>query len=313
MKNCTISKSLVIAAALMGAVAFTSCSRNEDVSDNGRSAVRFASSIGHVATLQRASAGTRAAGTTWTSGDSIGVFMVNMGTKNIAEDANNKKYTTSGNSSFTGDASNIIYYPMDGSNVDFIAYYPYKSSTTLTAAINVTISVEQTTANQPTFDLLYAATTGKYSKASTGMVPLTFGHQLTKLVINTKAGEGLLPTDLAKMTIKINGMNTANTFNLSEGKLGATSTIPSGITPRMITDGSEYDAIIMPATFAANAVSVVFTLDKTKEDFTWKIPAGTFAAGKVNTYDITLARTGVTFTGTITDWDTGTGGSYTAN
>lgn len=295
---------------LTGLVAFTSCSVNDEI-ETYDGAVRFTAGIEQVATPQT-QVGSRAAGTQWGS-DAIGIFMVADGTTNLVENAINRRYTTTGDGNFTPDAGEDIYYPMDNSVVDFIAYYPYNSANTTLSNINVAIQTTQTAANQPDFDLLYSKDgTGKKSDGA-NPVTLTFDHMLAKIVMNivqpsslSSNNTGLTDNDLAGMTVTIKGMNTVNTFNLSNGTLG-TAITPVDITPRMIPNSDSYDAIIMPAaaTAALGDFSVDFIINPTTnpETFTWKMPAGTnFVGGNEYTYDVTLSRTGVTATGTINAW-----------
>lgn len=272
-------------AALAGLVAFTSCSVNDDIQDNA--AVRFTAGIDGATAIGPES---RAAGSEWASGDAIGIFMTDGAAAVLAA---NKHYTTTGASAFTAVTGDELYYPMDGGTVGFIAYYPYASGTAL-GNINVTIG-DQT--DQPSFDLLYSSgATG--SKASTTPVALTFEHKLAKIVMNCTA-DASVGTALTGMTVTIKGMNTANTFDLSTGTLGTPGTV-AAITPRTVADGSEYDAIIMPGSYLADVITVEFTVGT--DTFTWNVGATSFEGGNEYSYDVTLTRTGVNVTGTITPW-----------
>lgn len=287
-------------AALAGAMVLTSCNVNDDIQDSGDGAVSFTSGIRQVATPN---GGTRASGTTW-GNDAIGIFMVADNTTTVVENAANRQYTTTGNGNFTAATGQDIYYPMNNSVVDFIAYYPYNAANSTLGNINVAIETDQTVADiQPTFDLLYSKDgTGKKSDAATP-VTLTFDHMLAKIVMNCEA-DATVGQSLDGMTVKIKGMNTVNTFNLSNGTLGTATTV-ADITPRMIPNSDSYDAIILPAaaTAALGDFSVDFTLATTGETFTWKMPIGTdFVGGNEYTYDVTLSRTGVTAVGTINAW-----------
>lgn len=296
LSNAVAKKSKSLAwAIVVGAMTLTSCHKDEKTVDNA--AVRFTAGINQEPTAEPES---RASGSAWTSGDAIGVFMMQSGT---ALESNNQ-YTTDGTSTFTAVAGDELYYPMDGSAVNFIAYYPWKTGTAL-GNIDVEIGTTQTTATQPTFDLLWASAnnggTG-YNKVShaTTAVPLVFTHKLAKLVMNCSADPSV-EASLTGMTVTIKGMNTENTFNLSTGDLGSPDT-PADITPRTITDGSVYDAIIMPGAYDAADVTVEFVAGG--ETFTWDVGATSFAGGNEYTYAVTLTRTGVLVSGTITPWIT---------
>lgn len=293
-------KYLAVLGALVCAAAFTSCNANDDIDDtNG--AVRFTAGIDQQATPAGVLA-SKAAGTLW-GNDAIGIFMVEGTATHYA----NSKYTTAGTGAFTAAAGHEMYYPMSGNAVDFIAYYPYEDGATLGTPIDVTIGTTQTATNQPDFDLLWTKAdnggTG-YDKVSheTTPVALTFEHKFAKIVMNCTADVSVgVPFD--DMTVTIKGMNTVNTFDLSTGNLAAAGT-PAPITPHTVTNGSAYDAIIMPGDYNAGDVTVDFKVGD--DTFTWTLTAtdASFEGGNEYTYAVTLTRTGVIVTGTISPWTT---------
>lgn len=292
--RCLLSYSTAIAALIL----MSSCSKTDDIGSNG--ALNLKAQIGKAAT--------KAGGTSWSAGDAIGVFMVNNGTTTIAENAANKKYATTGTSSFTAVSGSEIFFPMDGSSVDFIAYYPYSSTiSALTDSYSIDVSDQSTPAS---IDLLWAkadnAGTG-YSKTAM-TASLNFSHKLTRLIINIAAGTGMSGS-LSGTSVTINNTNTTNTMSLTDGTLG-TAASPADITPKTDTDGSSYSAILIPGSYQ----NFVMTFTKNGETFTWTPTNGlAFAAGTEYTYNITLDRTGVTIDGcTITPWSSGTGGTGSA-
>jgi hypothetical protein len=99
------------------AIIMTSCS--EDREENRYSeAIQFASAIGNMAQQTRTANG----GDEWVQNDAIGVFMVNHEGSNIVGGAANKRYIATGsNNTFTAAEGNALYYPVNGSAVDFIA------------------------------------------------------------------------------------------------------------------------------------------------------------------------------------------------
>lgn len=308
VRNLHVAKScnlLVILVLLAEVMMLGACSVNDGIQESDNNAVRFTAGIGDLATLQGEPV-TKTAGTTWDSGDAIGIFMVgNGGTTTVH--AENKQYTTTGGNTFTPATGNEIFYPMDGSKVNFIAYYPYESGATLGTPINVTIGDQN---NQSAFDLLYSSgATGSKATASTP-VSLTFGHKLAKLVMNTTADASVGVSSLVGMAVKINGMNAQNTLDLKTSTLGTATDNATPIIPRTVTDGTVYDAIIMPGSYAAGMITVEFTTGT--ETFTWNVGAETFDGGNEYIYAVTLTRTGVKFTGTIKPWTTIDRGTGTA-
>ncbi|MDR2810204.1 MAG: fimbrillin family protein [Tannerellaceae bacterium] len=308
MKAIKKSKILVMNAALLGMVAFSACNVNDGIEDgNQPQAVRFSAGIANQA-VQNDAPITKAAGTIWASGDAIGVFMVEKGMTTIAENAVNRQYTTTGNSTFTTASGQDIYYPMDGSAVDFIAYYPYATGKAISDQLSVNVSGAQTAASQAAIDLLWAKANNNgsgYTKA-TPNVALSFDHKLSKIVMNVKAAANV-NASLTGMTVSIGYMNTENTFNLSTGTFGTPGT-PAAITPCKLATAktgfdASYDAVILPGTYPDGMVTVTFTVGG--EPFVWKIPATTFNSGAEYTYAITLTRTEVKVTGTIKPWAAG--------
>lgn len=280
-------------ATLIVALTVGSCSVNDEIQDNA--AVRF------TATVNKAAAVTKAAGVTW-GNDAIGIFMVKSGTTEIAESATNRQYTTPASGTFTAATGNEIYYPMNGSTVDFIAYYPYENGAVLTTSIDVVITTIQNATNQPLFDLLYSTGATGSKAAATTPVELKFSHKLSKIVMNCTA-DASVGASLTGMAVTIKGMNTENTFDLSTGTLGVPTTV-TDIIPCTETNGSVYDAIIMPGNYAAGALTVEFALASTGEVFTWSVAEENFEGGNEYTYDVTLTRTGIIVTGVISPWIT---------
>lgn len=307
-------KTKFLSVTVLAALLFAGCSSEDEKIDNQEpQPVRFSTAIHKAEGVQK----TRAADDAWAAGDAIGVFMVGNGSTAIAENAVNRKYTTKGGDSFTADAGQEVYYPMDGSPVDFIAYYPYADAKELGVPIDVKIETTQTADNQPAFDLLYAQADNSgsgYTKTSDVTVPLQFEHKLTKLIMNTTADTGVDTPDLKGMTISIKGMNTESTFNLSDGALG-TADKKADIAPRTITDGELYDAIILPGNYSDGDITVEFTINPTgskPETFVWNIGDIAFEAAKEYSYEVKLTRTEVEVTGTITDWKVEDKGEVTA-
>lgn len=258
-------KRFLILSALV-AVCLSSCSNDEDVNVND-GAVCFTAGIGKeaVATPQ-----SRAAGTQWGAGDKIGIFMVYSRTDDIADNASNKEYTTAnGAGIFTPIIGNEINYPVDGSQVDFIAYYPHAENAPLGAPLSVQVATTQTATSQAGCDLMWAkANNGGpgYDKYDTDAVELTFGHCLSKLTMNCKLDKSVGVSTLDGATVTIKGMNTRNTFDLKNAALSSMPDTPQDIVPNKLsvaTTGflATYDAIIQPGSYAAGAVTVEFEVN----------------------------------------------------
>ena len=124
---------------------------------------------------------TRATGDSWSEGDAIGIYMVEAG-KGLAVEsilAQNAKYVTESDGLFYPAAVDYdVKFPLDGSYVDFIAYYPYG---TISSNFEYMIDVADQ-ADQSTIDLLYADNARGLNKGYP-FVDLTFTHQLSKLLV----------------------------------------------------------------------------------------------------------------------------------
>lgn len=262
---------------------------------------------------------TRAYGTQWQPNDAIGIFMLKAGSTDICEDADNRKYYTSdGNTSFFTTVEQTIYLPLDGSSVDFVAYYPYQQ--TLTNG-SLALDVSSQT-NLPAIDLLVA------SAKTTNVAPydnnhpqvtLGFTHRLTKLELNIIAGSGLQTSDLKGLKVEISKQRTSGTYDPQFQTFGILSSPIQTVTMNTNSDGTTSQAILMPnsASDGINPVvagrELIFTLAATGDVFRWSIPdSKLFEQGDRNIYNITLNRTGVEITATITDWNTVTGGNGSA-
>lgn len=309
-------QNLMMWGALVSAMCFSSCSNDEET-DVNNGAVRITAAIGHDAVATPAS---RAAGTQWAAADAIGIFMVNHGATTLAGATGNKQYvTTRGDGAFTPAAGHEIYYPMDNSAVDFIAYYPYADNATLGTSLDITIATTQTDATQAATDLMWAKADNSgsgYTKDGNATVALTFGHCLSKLTMHCKVDPSVgAPALLDLTTVTIRGMNTSAGFDLAAGALGAASGTPADIAPRKLSAApagfhGAYDAIVLPAAYAAGNLAVDFTIYG--EDFTWNVDPVTFLPGYEYIYEVTITRTKVTATGTIKPWNPVNKGPVTA-
>ena len=305
-KNRILSVTIILA----GMLALVSCNTNDNdntLQPTGPQPIQFTAGIGQPVV---ANPNTRALGTMWNDGDAIGIFMVDHGTTTISPGATNRKFVIDAKADkFQAVLGDEIYYPMDAANtVDFIAYYPHRANATLDTALPVSTTDQSA---QTTFDLLWATAdnTGlgynKDEHAETP-IPLNFAHRLAKLTMNCTAEANTGYADLDKVVVTIRGMYTATTFNPKTGMLG-TSATQQAFSPRRATTPTAgalatFDAIIIPANYAANQLTVTFTISD--ETYTWDVDPIEFESGKEYIYQVILTRTGVTATGTIIPWET---------
>lgn len=289
-----------ILAGAVAALTLSSCSNNlDDNSSWGSDSqnVKFSSYIEGQKTV-------KASGTTWTTGDKVGIFMKKAGADLGAATAANKQFIADDRGNLTAAAADqALVYP-EGA-VDFVAYYPYTASVTENK-----VAVDVKNQSKPAdIDLLYSNNATNVT-ASANAVNLGFKHQLATVRLNIKA-QGIAST--AGLTATLTGSKTAGSFNLADGSLAVTDASAADIAFTVNAAGTQAEAIVLPQN-AAN-VKVKFTLnDKTVEQ---ALPAAsaTWAAGNRYAIDVTLKgeSTGEIYVNfgqaTITDWTDVPGGN----
>ncbi len=280
----------LLAAGLMTA----GCGNDETVQsdDNGRVALHVTSGIV-----------TRAVDNTWQVGDAIGLFMLNG---SEADTYVNVKYTTPDNgtsAAFTAaDEKETVYLPVDGTTRDFIAYYPYQQGLTADQPVYAINLADQS--NLPAIDLMVAEkVTGKSRTDYTA--PFVFTHRLSKVVMDIRPGVGLTAADLAGLTASISGQPVTGTFNVLTGTDAAASTSePATIALQTAADGRSAQGIVFPSTDYSGMALKFHTV--AAGDYTWPLTGSTmaqrFEAGKKYLYTITVNKTNLSVSASISDW-----------
>ena len=278
--------------AFAAAVVLTSCNKEQGFEPSDRVAAEFTE-----ATITRATA------TAWEAGDAIGVYMVaNDGALTDAaaiDGAANISHTISDplTGTFAATPTEQIYFPVDGSAVDFHAYYPHQAGMT-DGVYKVDVSDQS---DHPAIDLLTAKVANK-TKTSPS-VAFQFAHRLSKLSITIAAGDGLKAADLTGVTVKITGLPATANYNIGTGVFTPATTTTDIAAQMTGANGLTAEAILIPQTITANSVQVVFTLTNDME-FGWNLAALALEGGSNHTYAIKLNRTGVTVTSSnIDDWN----------
>lgn len=263
----------------------------------------------HVAATFTATAITRVADNAWEEDDQIGISMTVNGETTLADGAYENVPHTVGEAGESGTFSPddaVIYFPVDGSSVYFYAYYPYS---TLDVDKNIAVSVASQSFSD--IDIIAAKAEAKTKAAPTVTFSGddSFEHQLSKLTITLKAGDGI--TSLSGLETTIKGQYTTAKYNIYSGEVSDKGDV-ADITAVTAADGTTAEAILIPTDAIAGS-TIVFTLDG--NDYTWDTKAVEFEQGSEHSYTVTLTRTGITSISgsTISNWGTGTGGSITAS
>lgn len=289
-----------ILAGAVAALTLSSCSNNlDDNSSWGSDSqnVKFSSYIEGQKTV-------KASGTTWTTGDKVGIFMKTAGADLGAATAANKQFIADDRGTLTAAAADqALAYP-EGA-VDFVAYYPYTASVTENK-----VAVDVKNQSKPeAIDLLYSNNATNQT-ASANAVNLGFKHQLATVRLNIKA-QGIAST--AGLTATLTGSKTAGSFNLADGSLAVTDASAADIAFTVNAAGTQAEAIVLPQN-AAN-VKVKFTLNGKTVEQALPAASATWAAGNRYAIDVTLKgeSTGEIYVNfgqaTITDWTDVPGGN----
>lgn len=247
---------------------------------------------------------TRAHDGSWDKGDAIGIYMLDGG----APESSNCKYTTTAEGqegSFTAAEGQTIYFPTNGDTRDFIAYYPWRD---LKGSITYNVDVtDQST--QEAIDLMGAAKVTDKSKDDPA-VAFTFTHKLVKLYMNIRPdGNSLNSADMEGLKVTITNQRTKATYDVLAG--GGVTVDTSGdtkeITLKTASDGTSAEGIVLPAE-NTNGMLLTFKL-KDQTTFTWAVKnaekSQKFIAGNKYLYTITVGKTALEVTSTVTDWTPG--------
>ena len=197
------------------------CNKEDNVYDESPLLAQFSATIGN-------SGPTRASGTSWESGDEIGISM--------SDRYFNMKYVTlSGDGSFEGSP---MYFKNKREPVTVTAYYPFAGDQGVALnSIEACTSAEfQAEGKQSEIDFLFARNenvTGADPK-----VKFNFSHRMSLLTLTFKNGSG---ADVNKITsYTIVGAKLDGTFNLSDGVCSAKS---DGEAKNLIIDLSNVEVI----------------------------------------------------------------------
>lgn len=256
---------------------------------------------------------TRAYDKTWEAGDAIGIYMLNG---DVTDGNGNRKYTTAEkteNGSFTAAEGQTLYFPVDGAQRDFVAYYPYRE--TLADGNVYTVDVSHQTP-QKDIDLMGAAKVEGKDK-NDPHVAFVFTHKLVKLDITIKAdGTSLTDDKLTGTTVSISNQQTAATYNVVTG---GEATVTAG-TPAEIalhTDGLNAEGIVLPAATTENMVLTFTVPGLGGQAFHWSVNSAekskAFEAGSKYLYTITIGKAGVEVSSKVEDWTPGNEGGETGN
>ena len=221
----------------------------------------------------------------WGPGDRVGLFMKRAGQ---ALTAGGAIYGEADNLSMRVEgellvSDHTIYYPEDGNNVDFVAYYPHSSvGSGCTLAMNLTVQNETSPS-----DLLYSDNAGGITPSTTP-VELNFVYALAKIKVTVTGSENLALTssDFAGMTMNMVGLYRQASWRLADGSF-SDFTDRSPISPYRTGNtavSTTFEALVFPV---AESGTITFVFNVGGDDYYCNVP-NNFAGGMCYEYDIKL-------------------------
>ena len=154
------------------------------------------------------------AGTIWSGGQNIGVYMLKSGTREVIGDYANLKFLADnrGSTGYLVPADNVpAYYPTDGTEVDFRVYYPYNENVqTRTLGLHQTEVVINNTTKPDA--LLYSDNCRGKNGSDRPTVQIKSMLSLIKMELHSDM------KDAASVTATIRNTATRAIFDIMEGK-----------------------------------------------------------------------------------------------
>ena len=271
-----MNKYILIAAT---ALTFAACTNEEmNTVPDGKVALQVN------ATIQGAQ--TRASGTEWAEGDEIGISI--MG--NSVTTYTNVCYKWNG-SSFTTSPNNAIYFETS-ETVTFHAYYPYKGSADYTGVS--TAADNQTAANQPKIDFLYAS--GATASKDKPIVNFTddhaFTHCMSQITLTFIEGDGM---DLdGSWSYMLGGLKLQGTFSPQTGIATADDVTAAPLTVNLTevqpTSGSYIAPSLILFPQEVTSIPIIVTVGGQDYTGTLSVKDGKFQSGNNYTWKITVSK-----------------------
>lgn len=252
---------------------------------------------------------TRAEGSTWHAQDAIGLFTLDPETSAVVDGQANYRYLNQSAAGATAtfspaDAQNTAYFPVDGSKVSVLAYYPYNANVTPgSGTLPVPVDVADQT-HLPAIDLMTSAAV--QADKSNPAVQLSFEHRLTKLSITLQADASFPSgTDLSTATLTLTGTPATAQYDLVAQSLTPSATAQDIALPLSPASGgtATSQAIVIPT---AAGKGVAFKIAVNGDEYTGKLPGDVaLKAGEEVTVTITLKKSKAEIEASIRPWGTG--------
>lgn len=234
------------------------------------------------------------------AGDEAGLYVVNRRADGSAaplqaqgNHVDNMCFTYSG----TWTPASPIYWLDNETHADFYLYYPYKASVADVEAVPYSVAADQSTeVAYKSGDVVIGSALNVAPTESA--VSIKAKHVMSQMLVTLEPGNGFTDESLAAadVSVKINGIKTAATVNLSTATVTATGSATT-ITPLHVDNA--YKALIVPQSVAEGNLITV-TVDG--RDFNLK-KAFTFVSGKRHRFTVTLSKTSSGVNVDINPWE----------
>ncbi len=148
----------------------------------------------------------------WSANDAIGIAMMDYERIHMIDNIYNYRYyTPSGSESFIpASEEQVLYYPWDGSQVYFKAYYPYLED--LSPEMRFNVNVENQT-NLQAIDIMTGKHLSGFSKTDPN-ADLRMYHRLSKLIFRFFYEEGLEELSSLDYDVIVKGMKVSGTCDI---------------------------------------------------------------------------------------------------
>ncbi len=241
------------------------------------------------------------------NGDQIGLYAVDYigATPGPLSDAGNHVDNMRFTRSETWKSDRPVYWTDDSTPADLYIYYPYTNIRSA-KAVQFDVKADQSAeASYRSSDLMIGKASAVIPAGSTTSIPV--GHVMSRVIVSLEAGDGFTAQSLAdtKITVKINGVKTCSTVDLSTSTVSASGSA-STITP-LLSDGA-YKAIVVPQSVSE---CDLITVTADGRDFSLR-KAFTFESSEIHKFSVTLSKSSNGLNVNINQWaDDGTdyGGS----
>ena len=261
--------------------------------------------------------------TQFANGSRVAIFLVEdvSGTAtasgdNVTTYTQPLEYTADGSGNLNPAENNKQYWPTSGNGLHIFGVYPYSavSTTTTYASTGIKFSVksdQSEAADYNASDLMTGAPSSNPVTRTSDAVQVKFTHLLSKININLSKGDGFTDTELSSAKVYIQNTKPTTTFNVQNTTLGNADGTATDITVCTGTTGS---AIIVPQAIANGTAFIKVVVGGGSYIYKLGSESSTeFKSSTQYTYNITVAKTGLTVTSTINAWAGNSSSSGTAS